>query len=187
MLEKLLVDNDIEAYINTNQHIIVENKDVLKLLKLIKTELSAHILNDLFAADFIHREKRFEVVYCLLSLKLNKRFVIKTSLSEHEKITSITSIFVNANWYEREIFDMFGVEFSNSPDTRRILTDYNFVGHPLRKDFPLSGYVQVTYDEKLQKVVYEPLNLEQEFRTFDFLSPWQQNDLLPGDEKMSKK
>ena len=186
-IEILLQDKSIRAYINKCDHIIVEAPDILLALKEIKEQYSAHILNDLFAADFVYKEKRFEIVYCLLSLKLNKRYVIKTYVAENEKVASATSIFVNANWYEREIFDMFGVEFSNSPDTRRILTDYNFVGYPLRKDFPLSGHVQVTYDETLQKVVYEPVNLEQEFRTFDFLSPWQKNALLPGDEKSSKE
>ncbi|WP_375326905.1 NADH-quinone oxidoreductase subunit C [Candidatus Tisiphia endosymbiont of Nemotelus uliginosus] len=150
-------------------------------------DLRFTILTDLFAADFLNRSKRFEVTYNLLSLKLNKRLLVRIELCEDTIVPSITKIFSAACWYEREIYDMFGISFSGSHDHRRILTDYDFVGHPLRKDFPLTGYVQVKYDELLQKVVYEPVKLEQEYREFDFTSNWQgPNYVLPGDEKANK-
>lgn len=152
-------------------------------------ELKFVILTDLFTADFPEREKRFEVVYNLLSLKLNKRILLKLDVAEGESVESLTPVYNSAGWYEREIFDMFGIRFSNSPDLRRILTDYGFKGHPLRKDFPLTGHVQVKYDEKLEKVVHEPVLLEQEFRNFDFTSPWEgpEKPVLPGDEKAKKQ
>lgn len=158
----------------------------LSSLQQIK-DLRFTILTDLFAADFLNRSKRFEVTYNLLSLKLNKRLLVRIELCEDTIVPSITKIFSAACWYEREIYDMFGISFSGSHDNRRILTDYDFVGHPLRKDFPLTGYVQVKYDELLQKVVYEPVKLEQEYREFDFTSNWQgPNYVLPGDEKANK-
>lgn len=146
------------------------------------------ILTDLFGADFPERERRFEIVYSLLSLKLNMRIIIKTSVADGQELKSISNIFSAAIWYEREIYDMFGVTFEGSPDMRRILTDYGFVGHPLRKDFPVTGHVQARYDTDLEKVIYEPVSLQQEFRDFDFMSPWvaTSNSLLPGDEKASK-
>lgn len=163
---------------------------ILSLLKFVKEhkDLRFTILTDLFAADFPSRAKRFEVTYNLLSLKLNKRLLFKIELDGEELAPSATSLFSAACWYEREVFDMFGIKFEGCPDLRRILTDYGFVGHPLRKDFPLSGHLQIKYDEKLEKVVYEPVLLEQEFRNFDFSSPWRgpgQYD-LPGDEKATK-
>jgi NADH-quinone oxidoreductase subunit C len=136
-------------------------------------ELRFTILTDLFAIDFPEREKRFEIVYNLLSLKQNLRLIIKTDASEEEEVPSMTSIFSAAGWYEREIFDLFGVNFANHPDLRRILTDYDFEGHPLRKDFPVTGYVEVRYDQDQAKVIYEPVKLDQEFRSFDFTSPWE--------------
>jgi NADH-quinone oxidoreductase subunit C len=147
-------------------------------------DLRFTILTDLFAADFPDRPKRFEVVYNLLSLKLNKRILIKVEASEEDVIPSITKIFSAACWYERETYDMYGINFSGSHDVRRLLTDYGFKGHPLRKDFPLYGYVQVKYDNTQEKVVYEPVKLEQEYRHFDFSSSWEgPNYKLPGDEK----
>jgi NADH-quinone oxidoreductase subunit C len=161
---------------------------VLEFLKHHK-ELRFTVLTDLFAADFPERDKRFEVVYSLLSLKLNKRVLLKIDVAEDDPVHSITSIYSAACWYEREIFDMFGIEFKDAPDLRRILTDYGFKGHPLRKDFPLTGHVQVRYDETLEKVIYEPVLLEQEFRNFDFTSPWHgsRENILPGDEKATKQ
>lgn len=166
------------------------SKDLVTFVQFLKKdkELRFTILTDLFATDFLNREKRFEIVYSLLSLELNQRILIKIELIEGELIDSLTSVYSAACWYEREVFDMFGIEFKNSPDLRRILTDYGFKGHPLRKDFPLTGHVQVIYDEKLEKVIYEPVLLEQEFRNFDFVSPWQGPGeyILPGDEKATK-
>lgn len=160
----------------------------LFLLSLKQSEeLRFTILTDLFAADFLNRLKRFEVTYNLLSLKLNKRILIKIAVGEDESVPSITKIFSASCWYEREIYDMFGVKFSGSHDLRRLLTDYDFNGFPLRKDFPLTGYVQVKYDALQAKVVYEPVKLEQEYREFDFSSNWQgPSYVLPGDEKARK-
>ena len=164
--------------------------DILSALQFVKEHeaLRFTILTDLFGADFPERLERFEVVYSLLSLKLNKRLLFKINLEENQSTPSIATIFSAACWYEREAFDMYGIEFEGCPDMRRILTDYGFVGHPLRKDFPLTGHVQVRYDEKLEKVIYEPVSLEQEFRNFDFSSPWQgqEGQKLPGDEKATK-
>jgi NADH-quinone oxidoreductase subunit C len=150
-------------------------------------ELRFTILSDLFAADFPDRSQRFEVVYNLLSLELNKRLILKLNLKDQEAAPSITSIFASSNWYEREAFDMFGITFEGHPNLNRILTDYGFIGHPLRKDFPLSGYVEVKYDKDLEQVIYEPVNLDQEFRDFDFVSPWRgPENTLPGDEKATQ-
>ncbi len=150
-------------------------------------------LIDLCAADYPERDQRFDVVYHLLSLKQNVRVRVKVRTDEDTAVPSVTSVFPNADWYEREAFDMYGVFFDGHPDLRRILTDYGFHGHPLRKDFPMSGYVEVRYDEALKRVVYEPVKLAQEYRTFDFLSPWEGDRAnlpgtgyaygLPGDEK----
>jgi NADH-quinone oxidoreductase subunit C len=144
------------------------------------------VLIDLCGVDYPAREKRFEVVYHLLSPRLNQRIRVKTSTDETTAIESVNDIFPAANWYEREAFDMYGIRFSNHPDLRRLLTDYGFQGHPLRKDFPLSGFVEVRYDDDAKRVVYEPVKLNQEFRNFDFESPWEgPNYILPGDEKAS--
>ena len=141
-------------------------------------------LVDLCGVDYPHRIERFEVVYNLLSLKHNRRIRVKVATDENEPVPSVTGVFSSANWYERETWDLFGVYFSDHPDLRRLLTDYGFEGHPLRKDFPLTGYVEVRYDEDQKRVVYEPVKLKQEFRSFDFLSPWEgMTQLLPGDEK----
>ncbi len=130
-------------------------------------------LIDICGVDYPNREKRFEIVYQLLSLKFNKRLTIKISTDEDTAIPSICEVFSDANWLEREIWDMYGVKFKNHPDLRRILTDYGFEGHPQRKDFPLTGYVEVHYDEQKGRVVYAPVHLHQEFRNFDYLSPWE--------------
>jgi len=168
--------------------LITKKTLIIKVLSALKQDANFRftILTDLFVADFPSRSKRFEVVYNLLSLKLDTRVAIKVQLKDKESIPSISSVFSAANWYEREAFDLFGIIFDNHPNLIRILTDYGFEGHPLRKNFPLSGYNQVKYDEKQERVIYEPLDLEQEFRSFDFSSPWQGPDnTLPGDEKAS--
>jgi NADH-quinone oxidoreductase subunit C len=142
------------------------------------------ILVDLCGVDWPQREKRFDVVYHLLSLTRNLRIRIKTQLDEGEAIKSCVGIYPAAGWFEREAFDMYGVPFEDNPDMRRILTDYGFSGYPLRKDFPLTGYVELRYDDELKRVVYQPVKLVQEFRDFDFMSPWEgAPHILPGDEK----
>lgn len=144
-------------------------------------------LIDVFAVDYPEEEERFEVNYHLLSLKHNVRARVKVTTDEATPVPSVTSIFSAATWFEREVWDMNGVVFDNNPDLRRILTDYGFDGHPLRKDFPLTGYVEMRYDPEQKRVVYEPVKLPQEFRTFDFLSPWEGTQyVLPGDEKATK-
>jgi NADH-quinone oxidoreductase subunit C len=141
-------------------------------------------LVDITGVDYPDRQKRFEVVYNLLSLKHNQRIRVKVAADEDTVVPSASGAFSSAIWLEREVWDMFGVFFSDHPDLRRILTDYGFEGHPLRKDFPLTGYVEVRYDEDQKRVVYEPVKLVQEFRGFDFASPWEgMQDILPGDEK----
>jgi NADH-quinone oxidoreductase subunit C len=141
-------------------------------------------LVDLCGVDYPDRGERFEVVYNLLSLRHNRRIRVKLATDENEPVPSVTGVFNSADWYERETWDLFGVYFSDHPDLRRLLTDYGFEGHPLRKDFPLTGYVELRYDEDQKRVVYEPVKLKQEFRSFDFLSPWEgMTQVLPGDEK----
>jgi NADH-quinone oxidoreductase subunit C len=141
-------------------------------------------LVDLTAVDYPGREKRFDVVYHFLSMYRNQRIRLRVAIREDEMVHSITNIHPSANWFEREVFDMFGILFSGHPDLRRILTDYGFRGHPLRKDFPTTGYTEVRYDEAQKRVVYEPVNLVQEYRQFDFMSPWEGAQyILPGDEK----
>ncbi len=139
---------------------------------------------DLAGADYPAREKRFDVIYHFLSPHLNQRIRLKLQADEMTQVPSITGPFPGAVWFEREAYDMYGLLFSGHPDLRRILTDYGFDGHPLRKDFPLTGFVEVRYDDEEKRVVYEPVKLNQEFRNFDFLSPWEGTDyVLPGDEK----
>jgi len=141
-------------------------------------------LCDVCGVDYPDRPERFEVVYNLLSLALNQRIRLKLETDEEHPVPSAVGIYSAAGWWEREAFDLFGIYFNDHPDLRRILTDYGFEGHPLRKDFPLTGYVEVRYDEEQKRVVYEPVKLRQEFRSFDFLSPWEGMDrILPGDEK----
>ena len=143
------------------------------------------VLVDICGTDYPERPKRFDVVYNLLSLVHNQRIRIKVEADDETPVLSITGVHNSANWFEREIWDMYGVMFSDHPDLRRLLTDYGFEGHPLRKDFPLTGFVETRYDEERKRVVYDPVKLSQEFRKFDFLSPWEgaPNTPLPGDEK----
>lgn len=141
-------------------------------------------LVDITGVDFPEREARFDVVYHLLSMYQNHRVRLKVALREGEVLTSISEVHASANWFEREVFDMFGILFAQHPDLRRILTDYGFRGYPLRKDFPTTGYTEVRYDEAQKRVVYEPVSLVQEYRQFDFMSPWEGAEyVLPGDEK----
>lgn len=139
---------------------------------------------DLTCVDYPERDKRFEVVYHFLSMRHNQRVRVKTDLRDGESVASITPIHPSANWFEREAFDMYGVKFAGHPDLRRLLTDYGFTGHPLRKDFPTTGYVEMHYDEAEKRCVYRPVKLTQEYRQFDFMSPWEGAEyILPGDEK----
>ncbi len=143
-------------------------------------------LTDLCGADYPNRSQRFDVVYHLLSMQMNLRLRIKVATDANTPVPSVVDVFPCAEWFEREVFDMYGVTFSGHPDLRRILTDYGFSGYPLRKEFPLTGFVEVRYDDEQKRVVYEPVKLAQEFRNFDFLSPWEGVQyVLPGDEKAS--
>ncbi len=159
-----------------NLIIYVEKNKIINFLEFLRDDknLAFKILLDVFGADMLGiRSPRFEVIYNLLSLQLNNRITIKVALKEDESVASVEKVFASANWFEREIFDMYGIKFDNHSDLRRILTDYDFEGHPLRKDFPLTGYKEVRYDEKQQKVIYEDVKLMQEFRDFDFEMPWE--------------
>jgi len=162
----------------------VEAARVVEAMTFLRDDPSCQFVcfTDLTAVDYPQRDKRFDVVYLLLSPKLNRRVRVTIAVDEATPAPSIVSVFPAADWYEREVYDMFGILFDGHPDLRRILTDYGFDGHPLRKDFPMTGYVEVRYDDQEKRVRYEPVRLTQEFRQFDFLSPWE-GAPLPGDEK----
>ena len=163
-----------------------DRSSIVAFLEFLKTDPNCRFstLVDLTAVDYPEREARFDVVYHLLSMYQNQRIRVKIPVREEELVPSVTGIHAGANWLEREVFDMFGILFSGHPDLRRILTDYGFRGFPLRKDFPTTGYTQVRYDEEQKRVIYEPVNLVQEYRQFDFMSPWEGAQyILPGDEK----
>jgi NADH-quinone oxidoreductase subunit C len=159
---------------------------ILTLLDALRTDRAIQLstLVDITAVDYPTREKRFDVVYHLLSMYQNTRVRLKASIREDQTVPSVCSIHKAAEWYEREVFDMYGVKFSDHPDLRRLLTDYGFQGFPLRKDFPTTGFTEVRYDEAQKTVIYEPVSLVQEYRQFDFMSPWEGAEyILPGDEK----
>ena len=159
---------------------------VIRLMKLLRDDPNClfKVLIDVTAADYPERAERFEVVYNLLSLSHNQRIRVKVGTDENEPVPSVTQLFNSAGWFEREVWDMYGVFFTDHPDLRRMLTDYGFEGPPLRKAFPLTGYVEVRYDDEQKRVVYEPVKLTQDFRSFDFMSPWEgAKYILPGDEK----
>ena len=166
--------------------IVTTRGNLLALMKLLRDDSNClfKAMIDVTAADFPEKPERFEIVYNLLSISHNQRVRVKTSTDENTPVPSVVPLFSAAGWFEREVWDMFGVFFTDHPDLRRMLTDYGFEGHPLRKDFPLTGYVEVRYDEEQKRVVYEPVTLTQDFRHFDFMSPWEgANYILPGDEK----
>lgn len=168
--------NVVEPIAHDNLIIYVEPKKIVEFLTFLSDDknLSFKTLIDVFGADLLGlREPRFEVIYNLLSFKLNNRITIKVALNEGEEVATVVPVFSAAGWFEREAFDMYGIVFTGHPDLRRILTDYGFEGHPLRKDFPLTGYKEVRYDESQKKVIYEPVKLMQEFRNFDFEMPWE--------------
>jgi NADH-quinone oxidoreductase subunit C len=166
----------------------VERDRIVDVLTFLRDDPGCQfeVLIDICGVDWPAREKRFDVVYHLLSPRLNQRIRVKLETDETTPVASAVEVFSAANWFEREAYDMYGILFSGHPDLRRILTDYGFQGHPLRKDFPLTGYVEVRYDDEQKRVVYEPVELTQEFRSFDFESPWEgARYVLPGDEKAS--
>lgn len=166
--------------------VVVVREQIVTVLKQLRDDPRCQFqcLIDICGVDYPARERRFDVVYHLLSLRQNLRIRLKVETDEKTPVPSVLDVHPCANWFEREAFDLYGILFSNHPDLRRILTDYGFRGHPLRKDFPLTGYVEVRYDDELKRVVYEPVKLTQEFRTFDFVSPWEGAEyILPGDEK----
>ena len=166
----------IEPIANDNLIIYVDKNHLENFLTFLRdnTELSFKTLIDLFGADMLQiRSPRFEVIYNLLSYKLNNRITVKVAIDDGVEVPTVSKIFSSAGWFEREAFDMYGIIFTNHPDLRRILTDYDFEGHPLRKDFPLTGYKEVRYDENLKKIIYEDVKLTQEFRNFDFEMPWE--------------
>jgi NADH-quinone oxidoreductase subunit C len=160
--------------------------DVVSVAKFLRDDPACQFINiiDVTAVDWPSREKRFDVVYHFLSPRLNQRIRLKVATDETTPVPSLIGVFRGADWFERETYDLYGVLFTGHPDMRRILTDYGFEGHPLRKDFPLTGFVEVRYDDEQKRVVYDKVALAQEFRSFDFLSPWEGTDyVLPGDEK----
>ena len=156
-------------------YISINSEDLIETIMLLKTNEYTKFrqLIDITAADYPENQKRFNLIYLLLSHELNKRIILNFSINENQQVPSLTKIFPSANWMEREIFDMYGIKFTDHPDLRRILTDYNFKGYPLRKDFPLTGHEEVRYNEDKKKVIYEKVKLEQNYRNFDYESPWE--------------
>ena len=192
MIENLKEINEIKNISEKNFLIELEfdKSNIIKIFKILKNENKYNFnqLLDITAVDYPSRELRFDLIYIIQSLNHNKKIILKTSIKDKESLESITNIHKSANWYERECYDLFGIEFTNHPDLRRIMTDYNFEGHPLRKDFPLSGHTEVRYDDLEKKVIYEPVKLSQEFRNFDSESPWEgMENKLFGDEKSNIK
>ncbi|MEW9836946.1 NADH-quinone oxidoreductase subunit C [Mesorhizobium marinum] len=167
-------------------NVTVGGDDLVAVMTFLRDDSACQFVSfiDASGADYPSRAKRFDVVYHLLSPKKNLRIRVRVMTDEDTPVPSITGVFPGADWFERETYDLYGILFSGHPDLRRLLTDYGFDGHPLRKDFPLTGFVEVRYDDEVKRVVYEPVELKQEFRNFDFLSPWEGTDyVLPGDEK----
>ena len=169
--------------------VVVARDQIVRVLTELRDDSDClfEVLIDICGVDYPERENRFDVVYHLLSPRKNQRIRVKCETDEETPVPSVVAVFPAANWFEREAYDMYGILFSGHPDLRRILTDYGFQGFPLRKDFPLTGYVEVRYDDDQKRVVYEPVKLTQEFRSFDFMSPWEGVEyVIPGDEKATK-
>ena len=192
-LEKLInseLGSKVQRSIIENNEILIEVKeiDLIESLQFLKLSDACKFrqLIDIAAVDYPENEKRFQLVYLLLSHENNLRIKLAINFDLNTIIPSITKIFPSANWMEREVFDMYGIKFKNHPDLRRILTDYNFKGHPLRKDFPLTGFNEVRYSEKEKKVIYEPVKLEQNYRNFDFESPWEGTQYIKETKKLGK-
>ncbi len=170
--------------------VVVEAAAIGEVLTRLRDDAACQfeVLIDICGVDYPERERRFDVVYHLLSMRLNQRLRVKIEADGETPVPSVIDVFPAANWYERETYDMYGILFAGHPDLRRLLTDYGFQGHPLRKDFPVTGFVELRYDDDQKRVVYEPVRLTQEFRNFDFESPWEGTQyILPGDEKAAKQ
>ncbi|WP_371397957.1 NADH-quinone oxidoreductase subunit C [Fretibacter rubidus] len=179
---------DIHDFGNKGEEITVNARraEIVKVISFLRDDPVCRFaaLMDIAGADYPARDRRFDVVYHMLSMQHNRRIRVKITTDTAVPVPSLTALYPNADWYEREAFDMYGISFDGHPDLRRILTDYGFEGYPLRKDFPLTGFVEVRYDDERKQVVYEPVNLPQEYRSFDFMSPWEgAKYVLPGDEK----
>ena len=186
------INSELSTKINSSKikhnhlYLNIDANDLLDIMLFLKTNSDTMFrqLIDITAVDYPENEKRFKLVYILLSHEFNQRIHLDYDINEKEIVNSITSVFPSANWMEREVFDMYGINFKNHPDLRRILTDYSFKGHPLRKDFPLTGHNEVRYDEETKKVIYEPVKLEQNYRNFDYESPWEGTKYI---KKQTKK
>ena len=189
-LEKI-INSELTTKINNSKikhdqlYINIDEKNLMDVIFFLKTNSESKFrqLIEITAVDYPEKDRRFTVVYLLLSHENNKRIIVDYNIKENEVISSITSIFPSANWMEREVFDMYGIEFKNHPDLRRILTDYGFKGYPLRKDFPLTGHNEVRYSEEEKKVIYETVKLEQNYRNFDYESPWEGTKYIKDQEK----
>ena len=185
------INSELTTKINSSKikhdqiYLLIDSDDIIDVILFLKTNANTKFrqLIDITAVDFPEREQRFRIVYLLLSHEFNTRVLIEFNISEGEKIPSLTKIFPSANWMEREVFDMYGIDFKDHPDMRRILTDYGFEGHPLRKDFPITGHNEVRYSEESKKVIYEPVKLEQNYRNFDYESPWEGTKYIKNQTK----
>ena len=196
LLQKLekKINSELTTKINKTQikynqiYIETDKDDLIDVILFLKTNVDTKFrqLIDITVIDYPENNQRFQIVYLFLSHEYNQRLILKYSITENEIIPSVTSIFPAANWMEREVFDMYGVTFKDHPDLRRILTDYGFEGHPLRKDFPLTGFNEVRYSEKDKKVIYEPVKLEQNYRNFDFESPWEGTNYIKEIKNINK-
>ena len=193
-IQKILIERfaggGLETYIKSDElTIIIDKSNLIKVISFLKEDKGFQFkqLIDICGVDYPNRLERFEIVYHLLSLNLNQRIRVKLSVKDGDMVPSIVTIFEAANWHEREVWDLYGVIFSDHPDLRRILTDYGFEGHPLRKDFPLSGFTQVKYDDSEKRVINEKVNLVQDFRSFDFESPWEGPEYNDVGKSLGKK